>query len=257
MLEPRAMALKNISPTALPPIKRVLLGRELYIPDWLRSGYSDLIKRDESLSVDDFRSLGMDVALRLSQRARRSYKQSLISVPTKGSEQDSFANLLAASFQDHVDEQATSVDPIERILLAQSYGISEWLFSGYADLARRSDDITVAEAERLGLEATARICHVREKLRLHLGSGSVEKIVDTNFERELDGVRRACLPFRGSSNAPSVSSPIQLTADSPPAPVSPTVSEPPEPPRTPEPPKPEPKRNTGSSGSNFWASTRR
>ena len=52
---------------------------------------------------------------------------------------------------------------VEMILLARKYRISSWLIKGYGILARRPDQITSDERERLGLDTFMRLVGVREK----------------------------------------------------------------------------------------------
>ena len=165
MLEFRRTAIENLS-SSLSPLERVLLGREQMVPDWLRSGYVDLARREAALSVEEFKSLGLQTALVLSQKMRTRHSfpggQPLF---RPASEDLLFTRTMNDIFKTELHEEAASLPVIDRILLARSYGVSEWLYAGLVDLGKRQGDITLEEAKKLGLETTARLCQVREKLR--------------------------------------------------------------------------------------------
>ena len=223
MQEPRRVAVKNLT-SSLPPLERVLLGREQMIPDWLRSGYVDLARREAPLSVNEFESLGLQTALVISQKIRTRHStpggMPLFRPP---SEDSLFTQTMNDIFRTELHEEAASLPVIDRILLARSYGVSEWLYAGLVDLGKRREDITLEEAEKLGLETTARLCQVREKLRTGqfapnpvirqpFGFGFSKpapdpsilapdpsilaaREIDTFFEGELKGVRAAAIPY--------------------------------------------------------------
>ena len=216
MQEPRRVAVENLT-LSLPPLERVLLGREQMVPDWLRSGYVDLARREAPLSVNEFESLGLQTALVMSQKIRTRHStpggMPLFRPP---SEDSLFTQTMNDIFRTEVHEEAASLPVIDRILLARSYGVSEWLYAGLVDLGKRREDITLEEAEKLGLETTARLCQVREKLRTGqfapnpvirqpFGFGFSKpapdpsmlaaREIDTFFEEELKGVRAAAIPY--------------------------------------------------------------
>ncbi|CAK5282347.1 unnamed protein product [Mycena citricolor] len=49
------------------PIQRVLLGRRYDVSAWMRSGYTDIASRKESMSMDEARELGLDATWQISQ----------------------------------------------------------------------------------------------------------------------------------------------------------------------------------------------
>ncbi|KAJ7117490.1 hypothetical protein C8R44DRAFT_738389 [Mycena epipterygia] len=51
---------------------------------------------------------------------------------------------------------------VERILLARKYAVSAWLRTGYTDLARREESISLEDAEKIGWETAVRLYQVRE-----------------------------------------------------------------------------------------------
>jgi hypothetical protein len=98
-----------------------------------------------------------------------------------------------------------------RDVLTRKYGVFEWLHAEYVRLAERDRDLTLEEAEKLGPEALARICQLREQIgykpdpsrafcsaRLDF---DVEQRVDSLFHREwvdafmegeLDSIAQSC-----------------------------------------------------------------
>jgi hypothetical protein len=53
--------------------------------------------------------------------------------------------------------------PVEKILLAKQYGVTQWLQEGYRSLVSRENTITDEERDQLGLETFARLMVAREK----------------------------------------------------------------------------------------------
>jgi len=213
MLEFRDMAIGNLS-WSLPPLERVLLGREQMVPDWLHSGYVDLATREAALSIEEFKSLGLQTALVISQNIRRRHavsREQRLFHPV--SEDSPFNQAINDIFKTELREEAASLPAIDRVLRARSYGVSEWLYAGLVDLGKRQEDITLEEAERLGLDMTARLCQVREKSRTDQSASDFEpgsiwfgnsafdpfipaaREIDLLFEQELKGVRAAAIPY--------------------------------------------------------------
>ena len=198
MLALRKRAVGQLSVSSWPASKRILLGRECGIVEWLRSGYSALGSKIKPLSMSDSRILGLENTLLLSQQVRRPYRHQLsgeyivpldIDLSLRRAIDDALEPPLASQMQSKFN------DKVERILFAQSLGDSEWLYAAYGDLAKREDDITVAEAERLGAETTLSICRMREKLDYQNGGrpyyGDIGRHVDSVFQKELVDVRQA------------------------------------------------------------------
>lgn len=60
------------------------------------------------------------------------------------------------------------ISTVDKIILARDCKVAEWLLSGYNELAKRSETISLDEAARLGWEATVRIFQVREEVKFPL-----------------------------------------------------------------------------------------
>ena len=58
---------------------------------------------------------------------------------------------------------------IDRIVLARTYAIDEWLVPAYLELTKRSAPLSLAENMRLGMEAVTLLGHVRVQARGGLG----------------------------------------------------------------------------------------
>ena len=224
MLEFRRIAIEKLSSSSLPPLERVLLGREQMVPEWVHSGYVDLATREAALSVDEFKSLGLQTALVMSQNLRRCH--AVPGAKRLASEDSPFNQAISDTFKTELHEEAVSLPAIDRILLARSYGVSEWLYTGLVDLGKRQEDITLEEAEKLGLETTVNLCQVRERLRTDKSASDpvfcfdrpaftfdpsirAAREIDALFEEELKGVRAAAIPY-GHHN-PQQYDPPQMT----------------------------------------------
>lgn len=59
----------------------------------------------------------------------------------------------------------TEMDPVNRIVLAQKFGIEEWLWEGYEALCHRLVGLTDEEAEKVGAVTTNRLWRAREMLQ--------------------------------------------------------------------------------------------
>ncbi|KIY65850.1 hypothetical protein CYLTODRAFT_491994 [Cylindrobasidium torrendii FP15055 ss-10] len=56
---------------------------------------------------------------------------------------------------------ATS-DPVDAIVLAKTYDVPEWLRSGYIELVKRVQPISVDEAQLIGAQSAIQLFHIRE-----------------------------------------------------------------------------------------------
>ncbi|KAI0672164.1 hypothetical protein C8Q78DRAFT_730427 [Trametes maxima] len=61
-----------------------------------------------------------------------------------------------------LDGASPPLDPVERVFLAEKYGIPAWRRPAYVELCARSHPLEDAEAEVLGLQTTARLARARE-----------------------------------------------------------------------------------------------
>lgn len=204
MLALRTEAMGQLSALSITPLKRILLGREYGIVEWLRSGYIDLATQSDALSLDEFSALGLETALLLSQKVRRLYRYLKLggSIAPSIAVDKHFRQLMDGAALDGL-AQTPYLDEVDQILLAQSLGVPEWLYTAYGDLAKREEDITFAEAGRLGIETTRGLCHVREYLRVQdsrnavrsPNTWSVQSSIDTIFWKELADVGRTGVAY--------------------------------------------------------------
>jgi len=67
------------------------------------------------------------------------------------------------------------MSPITKILLARRYNIQKWLFAGYEELAKRTEPVSVGEAEQLGWDTAIMIFQVREESLVDIVAGWGEK----------------------------------------------------------------------------------
>ncbi|KAJ7289177.1 hypothetical protein C8J57DRAFT_1164982 [Mycena rebaudengoi] len=55
-----------------------------------------------------------------------------------------------------------SLGSVERILLSRQYDVAPWLRSGYTELARREEGISLGDAEKIGWKTTVQLYQTRE-----------------------------------------------------------------------------------------------
>jgi hypothetical protein len=56
-----------------------------------------------------------------------------------------------------------AMNPVHRILLARQCTVQKWLFAGCEELAKRTEPISIREAEQLGWDTAILIFQIREK----------------------------------------------------------------------------------------------
>jgi hypothetical protein len=59
-------------------------------------------------------------------------------------------------------------DPVEKIVLARTYHVEQWLVPALNDLVRRTEPLSLEEAVKLGWDYTLKIGQVREGFRPHV-----------------------------------------------------------------------------------------
>ncbi|KZT08722.1 uncharacterized protein LAESUDRAFT_757437 [Laetiporus sulphureus 93-53] len=55
--------------------------------------------------------------------------------------------------------------PVERILLARSYDVSQWIAPAYFELCKRDEPLTLGEGERLGMKDVILLSEIRQSIR--------------------------------------------------------------------------------------------
>ncbi|KAJ2922399.1 hypothetical protein H1R20_g14696, partial [Candolleomyces eurysporus] len=63
------------------------------------------------------------------------------------------------------EEGLVKLDPVDKILLARQFDVSDWLQPAYVELCQRSKPLSTTEAGKLGAETAALIAHAREVYR--------------------------------------------------------------------------------------------
>jgi hypothetical protein len=74
------------------------------------------------------------------------------------------------------------MSPVTKILLARQFTIQKWLFAGYEELAKRTEPISVGEAEQLGWETAILIFQIREESLAKFQTIRIEVIRVDNVE---------------------------------------------------------------------------
>ncbi|KAJ7496812.1 hypothetical protein FB451DRAFT_1359348 [Mycena latifolia] len=78
-LEIREVAIKELASHAqsLDCIKRILLGKQYDVAAWLRSGYTDLARRDTPISLEEATTIGWELAIRIYQAREGALKANI------------------------------------------------------------------------------------------------------------------------------------------------------------------------------------
>ncbi|KAG5641558.1 hypothetical protein DXG03_004785 [Asterophora parasitica] len=88
-----------------------------------------------------------------------------------------------------------SIPPADKVVLGRTYGIVEWLRSGYVALADVTDDISAQAAEQIGLESALKLHRSRDNVLRALSTWRddrpIDPAVDAAFTRELHGLQRS------------------------------------------------------------------
>ncbi|KAG6897495.1 hypothetical protein C0992_001100 [Termitomyces sp. T32_za158] len=178
-------------------VDRVPLARAHGVAEWLREAFIELVKRPEPLSVDESRNLGFDTAIRLyTARERRLDRRTVTSlIPTS-----TVSNLINQVLREEL-ERVTTYQPVERAVLAQRYGVMEWLREAFFELMKRPEAISISEAKVLGHETAIKLAIAREAYTINLrnsrsplspdssfGYGNVEGFVDKELADELSAI---------------------------------------------------------------------
>ncbi|KAH9848127.1 hypothetical protein C2E23DRAFT_740246 [Lenzites betulinus] len=144
------------------------------------------LERDSTFFKDFFQralsGTGMgktdDTAIRLPDVSRREFECLLhfLYHGASNSQNDSILNLVLLlststslafpAARTHaiaaLDSASPPLDPVERVFLAEKYGIPAWLRPAYVALCARAHPLEDSEAEVLGLQTTARLARARE-----------------------------------------------------------------------------------------------
>jgi hypothetical protein len=74
-------------------------------------------------------------------------------------------DLLRAQAIQSIEDSPTTLDPIDKLVLAINYKIPEWLTPAYIALCQRPNCLEEWEAEKIGLKKTVQIARAREAFR--------------------------------------------------------------------------------------------
>lgn len=69
----------------------------------------------------------------------------------------------------HLTTLNGSIDPVDKLVMAIKYKITEWMLPTLLKLAQRAEPISVDEGNRMGLETALKLSAVREKVKLPCG----------------------------------------------------------------------------------------
>lgn len=63
-----------------------------------------------------------------------------------------------------IEEGHSKLDPVERVVLAVTHNIPQWLVPAYQELCQRQETLTEEEGEKLGLSTVIKLMRARETL---------------------------------------------------------------------------------------------
>jgi len=75
-LDARALAIQQLTGQGMGPVERIVLAKQYDVSVWLRSGYTEIARSGEGISVEDAGKIGWETAFRLyklREKAIRSY----------------------------------------------------------------------------------------------------------------------------------------------------------------------------------------
>ncbi|KAG6908830.1 hypothetical protein DXG01_003183 [Tephrocybe rancida] len=181
LLDIRNLAIKQLSLANMAPVDMVVLARQFAVPTLLMSAYSTLVQREAALSPAERTKLGIETAFCLF-RARASLRD--MTMP--------FDDVFCGSQVDQAfQEELCTVGrtPVERALLATTYGVREWVESAYLELVKQVQPLSDGEAATLGGETTIRICRARGRRILQPNMSSFSRILGQAHNINKDSLR--------------------------------------------------------------------
>lgn len=99
--------------------------------------------------------------------------------------------------------QMHPIGALDRIALSQQYDIhGRWVLEAYTQICQRVQPLSVEEAQRVGLETTAKIAQIRERLRGRIYKPAAKRRVPSESSRSSSGSRSAS-PHPGLATAAS------------------------------------------------------
>jgi len=84
-----------------------------------------------------------------------------------------------------IDKYEPSIDPVDKILLADKYSVTEWLSPSYCILCQRAEALTEVEAQKLGAVTTCRVARAREDVRKQF----LERYTSNNVSFDAESVK--------------------------------------------------------------------
>ncbi|KAG6893886.1 hypothetical protein C0992_008292, partial [Termitomyces sp. T32_za158] len=190
-----------------PWLLKIVLAREYGVLTWLQDGYLDFKDRQESLSMNDFQTLGLHTALKLVNMREESllgnreevggwhtqYRRNNSNINSYWAVSNSCSDAVDIELSQELNgaNSARGLDAVARVLWARSQNNVQYLRWAYIELTERVDSISLDEASKLGLETTVKICRARERFfrsypGIHTTNSSTE--METYFGDEFDAV---------------------------------------------------------------------
>ncbi|KAJ7072901.1 hypothetical protein C8F01DRAFT_973320, partial [Mycena amicta] len=74
-----------------------------------------------------------------------------------------------------VKQLSSCASPVDKIWLGEKYDIKEWLAPAFLELALRKEPLSVAEGQKLGMDAVVRVGMMKHELSVNLAAYLDEK----------------------------------------------------------------------------------
>ncbi|RDB17451.1 hypothetical protein Hypma_001595 [Hypsizygus marmoreus] len=165
MIDIRQMAIIHLPESeTMPPVDRIVLAKSCSVVEWLQPAYTKLVQRPESMSVKEAENLGLDVAIKLCRVQEDCIRRRIYgfgNYASTNTQPSSNEKAICRLFTKELEERTALLDPIERVLLARTYGVAQWLRSAYVELVERREPISLEEAQKLGPESAFSLFQAR------------------------------------------------------------------------------------------------
>jgi hypothetical protein len=202
----RKLAVQKLDTLRLVGIWLIKLGKECTISRWARAGYGRVVNRDSSLSAEEVEFIGVGSAVKISdsrEMVLANYRQWYMDVQGVETRRSIKASL--DLFSEDLPSDNHCPDLVDRFLLAQKGGSSDFLLSCYQELVQRKEPLVQDEVKKLGVKTASKLWAARFSLlrafrqdvaRIHfyatmIGNNNVTAVVDEVFRDELAAIKLA------------------------------------------------------------------
>ncbi|RDB17445.1 hypothetical protein Hypma_001593 [Hypsizygus marmoreus] len=182
-----ACAIHYITLIRMHPLDMLELAQTYSEVELLRAAFVRMLRRTWIVSPDEANIIGFDLAIKVCRAQEQAVRiirktleaRNLVCVAASPFEKSGI--VMEDSFWNELVGGVVSVDPIERLILARTYGVHELLKSALVDLIERPKSISLEESKRLGRETTFKLWHARLRYLF-----SFHRLPDTPYYLDCD-----------------------------------------------------------------------